>query len=29
MIRLMSEDPAAYRKFVEVLEKLEDQEKAA
>jgi hypothetical protein len=29
MIRLMSEDPAAYRKFVEVLERLEDQEKAA
>ncbi|MFN0171217.1 MAG: hypothetical protein ACKV22_32780 [Bryobacteraceae bacterium] len=29
MIRLMSDDPAAYRKFVEVLEKLEDQEKAA
>jgi hypothetical protein len=29
MIRLMSEDPAAYRKFVEVLERLEDQENAA
>ncbi|MFN0171350.1 MAG: hypothetical protein ACKV22_33455 [Bryobacteraceae bacterium] len=29
MIRLMSEDPAAYRKFVKVLERLEDQGKAA
>ena len=29
MIRMMSDDPAAYRKFVEVLERLEDQEKAA
>ncbi|MFN0168575.1 MAG: hypothetical protein ACKV22_19285 [Bryobacteraceae bacterium] len=29
MIRQVSEDPAAYRKFVEVRERLEDQEKAA
>ncbi len=29
MILLMSEDPSAYRRFVEVLERLEDQEKAA
>ena len=28
MIRMMSDDPAAYRKFVEVLERLEDQEAA-
>ena len=29
IIRLMSDDPAAHRKLVKVLEKLEDQEKAA
>ena len=29
MIRLMKEDEAAYRKVVEVLERLEDQDKAA
>ncbi|MFN0166128.1 MAG: hypothetical protein ACKV22_06825 [Bryobacteraceae bacterium] len=29
MIRMMSGDPAAYRKFVEVLERLEDEEKVA